>query len=299
MPEGGLGECFDPICGPVRRAGVAGLGVAAGRRRSGDKPPVSRPCFTLDMGETHLQRNARLRAVEISDDVGRELRTLREDAALTLTAVAAAADIDRRFLARIESGDRGASVQTLTTVLAVLGANLSIKGFPNTGPRIRDRLQTVMEECLLRVIHNHWATSPEVPVVRPARGVIDLVLADHTQPIVVATELQSELRRLEQQIRWHREKELSLSSADLRPRVDADTPTSRLLVLRSTTATRELAKTFEATLRAAYPARTSDVVAALTGEREPWPGAGLVWMRVERGRADLLEGPPRGVGLGR
>lgn len=250
------------------------------------------------MGETRLQREAGWRAVEIRRAVGRSIRQLREDAGLSLSAVASAAGIDRTFLRRIELGERGASVRTLATIMAVLGADLSIKGFPATGPRIHDRFQAPMVEGLLRVLHRRWVGTPEVPVLRPARGVIDLVIADPTEPVVVGAEFQSELRRLEQQIRWHREKESSLPSSELWARADREARTSRLLVLRSTAATRELARTYAATLSAAYPARTLDVIAALTGPGR-WPGPGIAWMRVEGGRADLLDGPPRGVGLGR
>jgi hypothetical protein len=40
-----------------------------------------------------------------------------------------------------------------------------------------------------------------VPVERPVRGVIDLVLVHRERPLVVAVEAHSEIRRLEQQIR--------------------------------------------------------------------------------------------------
>lgn len=254
------------------------------------------------MGETNLQRDARRRAQEIGRSIGGAIRTLREDAGLTITAVAAAAGIDRRFLSRLETGERGSSLETLATVLAALGAELSVKGYPTTGPRIRDRIQAAMVEAFLRVLHPRWPAAPEVPVGRPARGVIDLVLSNTGGSIVIASEFQSELRRLEQQVRWHREKELSLPSAEMWRFVAAqdEAPvTSRLLVLRSTRAMRELAATYEATLRAAYPARAADVVAALTTRDVPWPGAGIVWMRVDGPRAELLDGPPRGVVLGR
>jgi hypothetical protein len=62
---------------------------------------------------------------------------------------------------------------------------------------------------------------------------------------------------------------------------------------------RELARTFEATLASAYPARAVDVHRALTTATAPWPGAGILWVVVEGGRASLLDRPPRGVRLGR
>jgi hypothetical protein len=130
--------------------------------------------------------------------------------------------------------------------------------------------------------------------------VIDLVLGERHRSLLVATELNSQLRRLEQQIRWHREKERSLPSCELWPfaRTLGEPTTSRLLVLRSTTTMRSSANAFESTLRAAYPARTSDVVEALVGT-SPWPGAGIAWIRVDGADVRLLDGPPRGVRLGR
>jgi transcriptional regulator with XRE-family HTH domain len=253
------------------------------------------------MGETKLQLQARRTSVETQRAIGRSLRELRTDAGLSIAAVAREVGIDRSFLSRVERGDRAAGVATLTGIATVLGADLSVKAYPNTGPRIRDRLQAPMEETLLRALDDRWIADPEVVVVHPARGVIDLVLTDRKQPLLVASEIQSGVHRLEQQIRWHREKELSLPSADLWRFANPDgrATTSRLLVLRSTQATRETANRYAATLRAAYPARTRDVIAALLTRDAPWPGPGIAWMRVEGGIAHLLDGPPRGVALGR
>ena len=115
--------------------------------------------------------------------------------------------------------------------------------------------------------------------------------------LVVATEAHSELRRLEQVIRWSADKAGSLGSSDLVG--DGPEPTiSRLLVLRSTATTRQTARQFEATLRAAYPARTLSVIRSLR-EADDWPGPGIVWVRIEGDRVELLDGPPRGVALGR
>ena len=63
-------------------------------------------------------------------------------------------------------------------IAAALGCDLSVRMFPGTGPRIRDRIQVAMSEALLASLHPRWRAAPEVPVYRPVRGVIDLVLAD-------------------------------------------------------------------------------------------------------------------------
>ena len=252
------------------------------------------------MGETRLQRDARRRSEELRRGVGEAIRRLREDAGLTKTAVAVAAGIDPSYLTLIEAGRREAGYEVVAAVGAVLGADLSVRLFPNTGPRIPDRIQAAMGEALLPTLHPRWTTPSEVPVFRPARGVIDIVLSDRT-PTIVAGELQSEMRRLEQQIRWHREKEASLPSAELWRFIAADREpaTSRLLVLRSTSTMRDLATTYEATLHAAYAARAADILAALQTAAAPWPGPGIIWVRVDGGVGRLMDGPPRGVGLGR
>src|SRR5262249_2603765 len=128
-------------------------------------------------------------------------------------------------------------------------------------------------------------------------------LALRTGPDIVATEVESSIRRLEQQLRWAHDKADSLpsstawsilaSTGDPRPTI------SRLLILRSTRSNREAARMFEATLRADYPARAADIYASLTAGDSPWPGSGILWADVTAGRARILDRPPRGVPVGR
>jgi hypothetical protein len=156
-----------------------------------------------------------------------------------------------------------------------------------------------MVETVLRDLDPRWRTAVEVPVNQPGRGVIDLVLTDRSSPAIVASEAQSELRRLEQQLRWGSEKADGLAQRLSRDANGTPVAVSRLLIIRSTETTRELARRFASTLAAAYPARTEDVVRALTMPSPQWPGAGIVWMRIDGGNATLLRYPPRGVDLGR
>lgn len=225
---------------------------------------------------------------------------MRLDVGLTLTELGDVVSVNRSHLARIEAGSAKASLDVLTAIGVALGADLSLRYFPGSGPRHHDRFQTPMLETVLSVLDPRWRTEVEVPVTQPSRGVIDLVLKDRSSPVVVAAELQSELRRLEQQIRWTAEK-----ADGLRQRLVGDSPSqaglvvSRLLVIRSTVATRELARRYAATMTAAYPAHTEDVVNALTTPWSPWPGPGIVWVRIDGGRVSILGHPPRGVTVGR
>ena len=65
--------------------------------------------------------------------------------------------------------------------------------------------------------------------------------------------------------------------------------------LRSTTATREIARAFADTLAAAYPADPADLQRALADPEAPWPGSGIIWAYVEGTEARILRGWPRGV----
>jgi hypothetical protein len=118
----------------------------------------------------------------------------------------------------------------------------------------------------------------------------------------VATELESGLRRLEQQIRWSTEKASALAAAGLQQSLgspcSAPPAVSRLLVLLSTRHSRNVASTFENTLRTAYPAAARDVIEALTKPAQ-WPGAGILWATIEGRTARIMDGPHRGVLLGR
>ena len=224
-------------------------------------------------------------------------RDLRIDAGASLRAVAERAGIDFGYLAQVERGDREPSISVLAAIAEVLGVDLSMRLYPNTGPIVRDHIQARIVEELLRIAHPRWRRLTEVPVYKPARGRIDVVLHDPQPAVVVATEVHSQVRRLEQQLGWARLKAESMPSADFWR--FADSPTvGQLLVIRSTRATRELARRFETTLRAAYPAPAAEVFAAVTGDGT-WPGDGLLWADVTDDAALILDRAPRGVALGR
>lgn len=245
---------------------------------------------------TTIQR----RSAEVRRVLGNDVRTIRTDAGVTATQLAAAAGISRPHLWGIETGRSEATTAILVRIGESLGANVSVRLYPGTGPRIRDHLQAAIAEALLEDLDVRWKRFSEVPVYRPVRGVIDLVLHDPGARLILATEIQSEMRRLEQVIRWSHQKRDSLPSADLWGLASAiHAPTvGGLLLLRSTRATRLTVNDHAALLGATYPARATDAFASLTGVA-PWPGSAILWAVVEGGRAELLDGPPRSVTFGR
>jgi len=228
-----------------------------------------------------------------------DLDRLRVDAGISLRRLAQAAEVDAGYLTQIIAGDRQPSVAVLVALASALGADLSIRAYPTTGPAIRDHLQARIVEELVRITDRSWQRSIEVPVFRPVRGFIDLVLDRRFPADVVASEVQSRLERLEQTVRWSQEKARSLPSSDLWRGRTADPAIHRLLVLRSTSATREVARRFEGTLRAAYPAPARAVFRAITEADRPWPGDGILWADLRGDVATILDRPPRGVAVGR
>jgi transcriptional regulator with XRE-family HTH domain len=250
------------------------------------------------VGAREDQRRRRAKTRDVLTRTGVDLRRLREDAGLTLRAVASAAGISQSHLCGIELGRSDASSQVLVSVADVLGADLSVRFYPGTGPRIHDHIQARIVETLVAAAKPRWRSFVEVPVHRPGRGYIDVVLSDEPAGRLVATEVHSDLRRIEQQLRWAHGKAESLPSSDIWRQFAAPPMVGSLLVLRSTARTRTLVQDLAETFATAYPARTRDVYDAVTGAGD-WPGDGLLWARVEGTVCRLLDLPPRGVSFGR
>jgi transcriptional regulator with XRE-family HTH domain len=239
------------------------------------------------MASTKFTAEARRRATRVHRGLAEDLRRLREDAGVSRAELAAAAGIDLSYLCRIEDGRERPTIDVLVRIAMILGADLSARLYPNTGPAIRDRHQARILEALLEQLHPRWRGHPEVAVRQPSRGWIDAVLHDPRAEMVVATEIQSELRRLEQLLRWFPEKVAALPSWEGWAQLGPVATTSQLLIVRSTKATRQVGREFERQLAAAYPAHPADAIAALNGTA-PWPGAALVWADIERDRVRFI-----------
>jgi transcriptional regulator with XRE-family HTH domain len=233
------------------------------------------------------------RSAELRRSIGHELRRMRADAGLSQRQLTSIADLDQGYLSLVERGLREPSLSVLVALSTALGGSVSVRVHPGTGPRLRDPIQARITETLMRVLDRRWTALLEVPVYRPARGVIDLVLHDPDAGVIVAAEVQSEIRRLEQTIRWSNEKAASLPSAEMWRFVDAEPRIDRLLVLRSTRINREIATRFDATLAAAYPVRAADAFAGLTEQHRPWPGSAVLWARVDGDDVRILDRAPR------
>jgi transcriptional regulator with XRE-family HTH domain len=256
-------------------------------RDSGSDPRVSGGWFTLAMASAKQLSEARRQATRIHHGLGQDVQRLREDAGVSRRRLAEAAGISVAYLCKIEDGQGRASIDAYAKLSVALGADLGSRLYPNTGPSIRDRFQAPMLEALITQAHSRWRPYPEVAVRHPSRGWIDALMHDARAETAVATEIQSDLRRLEQLLRWFPEKVASLPSWDGWAHLGAVTTTSQLLVVRSTKATRAIGREFQRQLAAAYPAHPADAIAALTGTA-PWPGNALIWAEIEPNRVRFI-----------
>lgn len=220
-------------------------------------------------------------AREALTNFGADVHRLRLDAGISRRALARASGIDLSFVRQIEVGKANPSLQTCTRLAIALGADLPLRLYPNTGPTIRDRHQAAIAEVLLREAHRRWQAFAEIAVQRPSRGWIDLGLHDARAGVFVATEIQSELRRLEQLIRWAEAKAAALPSWEGWVHLGPEPAISRLLIVRETRANRATAAEFRHLLRTAYPANGRDAIDALR-ETDAWPGSAIIWAARDR-----------------
>lgn len=234
---------------------------------------------------THRQAAARA-AGRARSRLVEDIERLCADAGIRLETLAVAAGVPGSYLRRIMAGQARPSVETYAKLAVPLGADLATRLYPNTGPLIKDRHQGRIVEALLARLHPRWQAATEVAVRQPARGWIDLVLSETRGELVVAVEVESDIRRIEQMVRWAKVKADALRSSEGWS-IDAETQISQLLVVRHTRWTRQTAVEFAAQLTLAYPAHPQDAMSALTGTTA-WPGSALVFARIDRDRVRFL-----------
>lgn len=220
--------------------------------------------------------------------IAQELRHQREDAGISLSRLARAAGITPGFLSKIEAGDALPTVHTYVAVCRALGGDLRMRFEPGAGVPLRDRYQAPMIEALLRMAHLRWKRFTEVPVHRPVRGVIDLVLHDPDAGDVIAAEAHSLIQRLEQQQRWANLKADALIGSSELPLI---LPGARRHVSRACSCSETHRSIDDSSSSSQPPFRrpirpTADAIAALTGTTR-WPGSALLWVRVRGSEATV------------
>jgi len=107
-----------------------------------ESAPVSRTSLRTANGRKTREVN---RAVVVDID------RLRRDAGMSVRRMAHEASIDSGYLSQLFAGLRSPSTAVLVALTTVLGADLSIRVYPTTGPTVRDAIQARIGEELLRI----------------------------------------------------------------------------------------------------------------------------------------------------
>jgi transcriptional regulator with XRE-family HTH domain len=248
-------------------------------------------------GRTRAELRIQRHQLDVHGAISRAVIAARLDIGATQAAFAAAAGISPAYLCEIEAGRALPSVDVLAALATAAGRRLLVGFAPDSDPIVRDRRQAPVVEALVRAAHPRWGRLLEVPVFRPVHGVIDVVLHDRPPTNIVCVEVESRLQRVEATIRWGEQKAHALlMSGPISVDPNGPRPTvSRVLALPSTRANREVVRTFEHSIKTAFPADPADLYAALITPDAPWPGSGILWFRVEGTSAHVLPGRPRSL----
>src|SRR5262245_44221911 len=98
----------------------------------------------------------RRRTIELNGTIGRQIVDLRTDIGVSQCRLAEAAGIPQSYTSAIEHGRADPSLAVLVAIADALGADVSVRLNPTTGPRIRDRIQAPIVEELIRTSRSGW-----------------------------------------------------------------------------------------------------------------------------------------------
>lgn len=201
---------------------------------------------------------------------GEDYRGLRLQAGVSQAAVSRAIGVARSVICRMEAGDVEVAAYIRSRAAAVLGAQFRFGLYAEGPALIRDAAQAAIVERLLAMRHRRWSATVEAPVPGPGRRSTDVRLEAHED--LVLTEVETHIGALEGIVR---------EGHDKRSAVAAEAPGKRvhvLLVLPPTRHHRALMRSHPQTIRAAFPASSTEIERALTSAQGPWPGDGILWL---------------------
>ena len=125
----------------------------------------------MTISRTEVARETARRMRRIGLQCGEDIRRLRGEAGVSLAKLASVVGVHRSHIGRIEANQVQPSIAVLTAIGAALGADLSVRFYASSGPRLHDRSQALMVEQVLRCLDPRWRTELEVPVTHPSRPV--------------------------------------------------------------------------------------------------------------------------------
>jgi transcriptional regulator with XRE-family HTH domain len=218
-------------------------------------------------------RQARRQAARLGD----ELSALRRRSSLTQAAVGRAVGLDRTVISRLERGDPRVGLPIRFRVAAVLGADLRMSAYVNSGPLIRDAAQARIVETVLAGVDRRWRATVEAPIAGFDRRSIDLRLDGTTCTVIC--EVEARVGSLEEMIReLHSKRDAVRNSLASGPR--AGIPIHAVLILPRTRHHQAIVREHPRTIEAAFPMPSEAIAAVLRDATLPWMGDGILWTRM-------------------
>lgn len=205
---------------------------------------------------------------------------LRRRSRLTQAAVGRALGIDRTVISRLERGDPRVGLPIRFRVAAVLGADLRLTAYANSGALIRDSVQARILEIVLALIDRRWKRTVEAPLPGLDRRSIDLRLDGPACSVLC--EVESRIGSLEEIIRELHAKRNALGAAR-NSGLAAVLPIHALLIVPRTRHHLAIVRDHPRIIQAAFPMRPEAVDAALRDVASPWTGDGILWVRSKFG----------------
>jgi transcriptional regulator with XRE-family HTH domain len=193
-------------------------------------------------------------------ELGQALRDARRAAGLSQQTVARRAGTSQAGLSRTERGRRSATLDDLAVLASAVGLDLVVRLFPGPDP-VRDLAHVrLLARLQLELPGLEWST--EVPLPNPGdQRAVDAVV--HLGSLRIGFELETQVVDAQALVR-----RLALKQRDAGL-------TAMVLVLADTRSNRAALVASTATLRAAFPRSTTEVVAALRAGHAPL-GNGIV-----------------------
>ena len=102
---------------------------------------------------TEVARETARRMRRLGLNLGEDIRRLRGEAGVSLAEVATVVGVHKSHIGRIEANQVQPSLEVLSAIGVALGADLSVRLFSGSGPRLHDRFQALMVENV-----TIWAT---------------------------------------------------------------------------------------------------------------------------------------------
>lgn len=212
--------------------------------------------------------SSRRRAADQAARLGAEIRNARAIEGMSGRQVARRAGVSASTQARIEVGDSGVAVCTLSAVAEAVGLDLVLRAYPGRKPSLRDTGQLELADALIS--RAHPSLKPEVElIVGPHGEAIDTAFFGASE--IVAAELERLILDFQDQYRRADRKREALAALHQRP-------VRLILVIEDTRTNRAALERHVPLVKTALPAGSREILAALAAGK-PIGRDGLLWIR--------------------